>query len=125
MVPDIYFFLYHFVFIGPCYFAEVIEFDPMDEPPSMLDTDVYDFYRPFKKAKSLGHAEINFVKSKISELADAWVPVEGKLAQACPSKFHLRISLNDTRGSILEVVSSKKFRGILENFNKFLSPCWF
>ncbi|KAK1350624.1 C2 and GRAM domain-containing protein [Heracleum sosnowskyi] len=78
---------------------EVFEFNAMDEPPSMLDADVYDFYGPFEKAKSMGHAEINFVKNKISELADVWVPVEGKLAQACQSKLHLRIFLSDTRGS--------------------------
>lgn len=28
-----------------------------------------------------------------------WIPLEGKLAQACHSKLHLRIFLNNTRGS--------------------------
>ena len=28
-----------------------------------------------------------------------WVPVEGKLAQACQPKLQTRIFLNDTRGS--------------------------
>lgn len=71
----------------------------MDEPPSTLDVDVYDFEGPFDEATSLGHAEINFVKSNISELADVWVPLQGKLAQTCQSKLHLRVFLNDTRGS--------------------------
>lgn len=65
----------------------------------MLDIDVYDFDGPFDEPTSLGHAEINFVKSNLSELADVVVPLQGKLAQACQSKLHLRIFLNDTRGS--------------------------
>lgn len=71
----------------------------MDEPPSTLDVDVYEFDGPFDEAMSLGHAEINFVKTNISELADVWVPLQGKLAQTCQSRLHLRIFLNDTRGS--------------------------
>ncbi|KAA8537261.1 hypothetical protein F0562_027052 [Nyssa sinensis] len=78
---------------------EIFEFDAMDEPPSMLDVEVFDFDGPFDEAMSLGHAEINFVKTNISDLADVWVPLQGKLAQACQSKLHLRIFLNNTRGS--------------------------
>ncbi|XP_038690463.1 C2 and GRAM domain-containing protein At1g03370 isoform X2 [Tripterygium wilfordii] len=78
---------------------EIFEFDAMDEPPSTLDVEVYDFDGPFDEASSLGHAEINFVKSNISDLADVWVPLQGKLAQACQSRLHLRILLNNTRGS--------------------------
>jgi len=71
----------------------------MDDPPSVLDVDVYDFDGPFDEAMSLGHTEINFVKSNLSDLADVWVPLQGKLAQACQSKLHIRIFLNNTRGS--------------------------
>lgn len=78
---------------------EIFEFDAMDDPPSTLDVEVYDFDGPFDEAVSLGHAQINFVKTNISDLGDAWVPLEGKLAQACQSKLHLRIFLNNTRGS--------------------------
>ncbi|KAK1395434.1 C2 and GRAM domain-containing protein [Heracleum sosnowskyi] len=78
---------------------EIFEFDAMDEPPSVLDVDVYDFDGPFDEATSLGHGEVNFVKTSISELADVWVPLQGKLAQASHSRLHLRIFLNDTRGS--------------------------
>ncbi|GJV17165.1 C2 and GRAM domain-containing protein [Tanacetum coccineum] len=78
---------------------EIFEFDAMDDPPSTLDVEVYDFDGPFDEAVSLGHTQINFVKTNISDLGDAWVPLEGKLAQACQSKLHLRIFLNNTRGS--------------------------
>ncbi|XP_052202357.1 C2 and GRAM domain-containing protein At1g03370 isoform X2 [Diospyros lotus] len=77
---------------------EIFEFDAMDEPPSMLDVEVFDFDGPFDEATSLGHAEINFVKTNLSDLADVWVPLQGKLAQACQSKLHLRIFLDNTRG---------------------------
>ncbi|GAV84876.1 C2 domain-containing protein/GRAM domain-containing protein [Cephalotus follicularis] len=77
---------------------EIFEFDAMDEPPSVLDVEVYDFDGPFDEATSLGYAEINFVRSNIADLADVWVPLQGKLAQACQSKLHLRIFLNNTKG---------------------------
>lgn len=79
-------------------FAEIFEFDAMDDPPSVLEVEVYDFDGPFDEAASLGHAEINFLKTNISDLADIWVPLEGKLALACQSKLHLRIFLDNTRG---------------------------
>ncbi|KAK4752346.1 hypothetical protein SAY87_021144 [Trapa incisa] len=78
---------------------EIFEFDAMDDPPSVLDVEVFDFDGPFDEATSLGHAEINFVRANISELADVWIPLNGKLATACQSKLHLRIFLNNTRGS--------------------------
>ncbi|KAK7246030.1 hypothetical protein RIF29_40887 [Crotalaria pallida] len=77
---------------------EIFEFDAMDDPPSVLDVEVYDFDGPFDEAVSLGHVEINFLKANISDLADIWVPLEGKLAMACQSKLHLRIFLDNTRG---------------------------
>lgn len=40
----------------------------MDEPPSRMDVEVYDFDVPIDEAISLGHAEINFVTSNISVL---------------------------------------------------------
>ncbi|KAJ8765866.1 hypothetical protein K2173_020382 [Erythroxylum novogranatense] len=70
----------------------------MDEPPSMLDVEVYDFDGPFSEATSLGHVEINFLKSNVSDLADVWVPLQEKLSQACQSKLHLRIFLKNTKG---------------------------
>jgi hypothetical protein len=79
-------------------FAEIFEFDAMSEPPSVLDVEFYDFDGPFDEATSLGHAEINFLKTNISDLADVWVPLQGKLAQTWQSKIHLRIFLNNTRG---------------------------
>lgn len=75
----------------------------MDEPPSVLGVEVYDFDGPFDEATSLGYAEINFLRTSISDLADIWVPLQGKLAQTCQSKLRLRIFLDNTRGSHVHV----------------------
>ncbi|XP_047310509.1 C2 and GRAM domain-containing protein At1g03370-like [Impatiens glandulifera] len=78
---------------------EIFEFDAMDDSPSVLDVEVYDFDGPFSEAASLGHSKINFVTNNISDLADVWLPLQGKLAQTCQSKIHLRIFLDNTRGN--------------------------
>ncbi|OEL18733.1 C2 and GRAM domain-containing protein [Dichanthelium oligosanthes] len=78
---------------------EILEFDAMDDPPSVMSVHVYDFDGPFDEVTSLGHAEINFVKSNLSELADVWVPLKGNLAQSWQSKLRLRIFLNNSKGS--------------------------
>uniref|UniRef100_A0A0D9ZM45 C2 domain-containing protein n=1 Tax=Oryza glumipatula TaxID=40148 RepID=A0A0D9ZM45_9ORYZ len=77
---------------------EIMEFDAMEEPPATLDVEVFNFDGPFDLAVSLGHAEINFLKHTSAELADIWVPLEGKLAQTCQSRLHLRIFLENTKG---------------------------
>ncbi|PNY12309.1 C2 and gram domain-containing protein at1g03370-like protein [Trifolium pratense] len=77
---------------------EIFEFDAMDDPPSVLEVEVYDFDGPFDDPPCLGRAEINFLKVNISDLSDIWIPLEGKLALACQSKLHLRIFLDNTRG---------------------------
>nr|GLL46920.1 C2 and GRAM domain-containing protein At1g03370-like [Ipomoea trifida] len=87
-------------FQSPCpKWNEIFEFDAMNKPPSVMDVEVFDFDGPFDEATSLGHAEINFLKTNISDLSDIWVPLQGKLAQACQSKLHLRIFLNNTKGN--------------------------
>ena len=74
----------------------------------MLNLEVYDFDGPFDDAKSLGRAEINFLKTNVSDLADFWIPLQGKLAQPCQSKLHLRIFLDNTRsGNVVEDYLSK------------------
>ncbi|CAA7407157.1 unnamed protein product [Spirodela intermedia] len=78
---------------------EIFEFDAMDDPPSTMDVDVFSFDGPFDEAISLGHAEISFLRSDLSDLADIWVPLQGKLAQAYQSRLHLRIFLQNTRGT--------------------------
>ncbi|CAO2162917.1 unnamed protein product [Urochloa humidicola] len=78
---------------------EIFEFDAMDDPPSVMSVHVYDFDGPFDEVTSLGHAEINFVKSNLSELADVWVPLKGNLAQSWQSKLHLRVFLNNSKGT--------------------------
>ncbi|CAM8932589.1 unnamed protein product [Rhodiola kirilowii] len=77
---------------------EILEFDAMEEPPAVLDVEVFDFDGPFDQASSLGHAEINFLKHTSTELADMWVPLDGKHAQASQSKLHLRIFLDNNNG---------------------------
>lgn len=79
-------------------FAEILEFDAAEEPPSVLDVEVFDFDGPFDQASSLGHAEINFLKHTSAELADIWVPLEGKIALSSQSKLHLRIFLDNNNG---------------------------
>ncbi|XWS18076.1 hypothetical protein CRYUN_Cryun32bG0010800 [Craigia yunnanensis] len=97
---------------------EIFEFDAMKEPPSVLDVEVYDFDGPFDEATSLGHAEVNFVKSNISDLADVWVPLQGKLAQACQSKLHLRIFLDNTRGgNVVKEYLSKMEKEVGQKIN--------
>ncbi|KAF9590232.1 hypothetical protein IFM89_032010 [Coptis chinensis] len=77
---------------------EILEFDAMEEPPSVLDVEVFDFDGPFDQAVSLGHAEINFLKHTSTELADIWVNLEGKLAKSSQTKLHLRIFLDNKNG---------------------------
>ncbi|KAF1871073.1 hypothetical protein Lal_00020807 [Lupinus albus] len=77
---------------------EILEFDAMEEPPSVLGVEVFDFDGPFDQDVSLGYAEINFLKHSPIELADMWVLLEGKLAQSAQSKLHLRIFLDNNKG---------------------------
>ncbi|CAK9137549.1 unnamed protein product [Ilex paraguariensis] len=76
---------------------DILEFDAAEEPPSVLDVEVFDFDGPFDQSASLGHAEINFLKHTSTELADMWVPLEGKHAHS-QSKLHLRIFLDNNNG---------------------------
>lgn len=80
------------------YQAEILEFDAAEEPPAVLDVEVFDFDGPFEQSTSLGHAEINFLKHTSMELADIWVPLEGKLGKSSQSKLHLRIFLDNNNG---------------------------
>ncbi|CAK7357292.1 unnamed protein product [Dovyalis caffra] len=80
------------------YNAEILEFDAMDEPPSVLDVEVFDFDGPFDQATSLGHAKIIFLKHTSTELADMWITLEGRLAQSSHSKLHLRIFIDNDKG---------------------------
>lgn len=70
----------------------------MEEPPSVLDVEVFDFDGPFDQAASLGHTEINFLKHTSAELSDLWISLEGKPAQTSQSKLHLRVFLDNNKG---------------------------
>lgn len=92
----------------------------MEDPPSVLEVEVFDFDGPFDEPTSLGRAEINFLKSNISELSDIWIPLQGKLAQACQSKLHLRIFLNNTRGNVVKDYLTKMEKEVGKKVNDFV-----
>ncbi|XP_058787396.1 C2 and GRAM domain-containing protein At5g50170-like isoform X2 [Vicia villosa] len=77
---------------------ELLEFDAMEEPPSVLGVEVFDFDGPFDQDVSLGRVEINFLKHTSTELADMWVMLEGKPTLSVQSKLHLRIFLDNNKG---------------------------
>ncbi|CAJ1974960.1 unnamed protein product [Sphenostylis stenocarpa] len=77
---------------------EILEFDAMEEPPSVLNVEVFDFDGPFDQDVSLGRAEINFLKHTSTELADMWLLLQGKLAQSSQAKLHLRNFLDNNKG---------------------------
>jgi hypothetical protein len=39
------------------------------------------------------------VKPNLLDLSDVWIPLNGKLTQACQSRLHLRIFLDNTKGN--------------------------
>ncbi|KAL6628972.1 hypothetical protein ACP70R_028737 [Stipagrostis hirtigluma subsp. patula] len=77
---------------------EVFEFDAMDDPPARLDVVVHDSDGQLDEA-CIGQAEVNFVKNNLSDLGDMWVPLDGRFAQGCQPKLHLRIFLDNSRGT--------------------------
>ncbi|KAH7306526.1 hypothetical protein KP509_22G016900 [Ceratopteris richardii] len=77
--------------------GERFEFDATEELPSTMNVEVFNFEGPFTEAESVGHAEINFLKQSPEQLADLWVPLEGKDAVSAGSKIHLRIVLTSTK----------------------------
>ncbi|CAN6479703.1 unnamed protein product [Victoria cruziana] len=78
---------------------EVFEFDATDDPPSVMNVEVYDFDGRFNESVCIGHASVNFLKSNIEDLADIWIPLRGKLAQSHQSNLHLWVFLSNTRGT--------------------------
>uniref|UniRef100_A0ACD5YNW5 Uncharacterized protein n=1 Tax=Avena sativa TaxID=4498 RepID=A0ACD5YNW5_AVESA len=77
---------------------EIFEFDAMDDPPSRLDVVVHNSDGP-RDETTIGHTEINFVKNNLTDLGDMWLPLDGRFAQGSDPKLHLRIFLNNSRGS--------------------------
>jgi hypothetical protein len=70
----------------------------MDDPPSRLDVAVHNSDGPLDE-NTIGRTEINFVKNNLSDLGDMWLPLDGRFAQGSEPKLHLRIFLNNSRGS--------------------------
>ncbi|CAM0946268.1 unnamed protein product [Alopecurus aequalis] len=77
---------------------EIFEFDAMDDPPSRLDVVVHNSDGPVDET-TIGRTEINFVKNNLSDLDDMWLPLDGRFAQGSEPKLHLRIFLNNSRGT--------------------------
>ncbi|GJX18222.1 hypothetical protein Tco_0219054 [Tanacetum coccineum] len=50
--------------------ADILESDVTEEPPSLLDVEVFDFDGPFGQAASLGHTHIRFLRHTSEVLAD-------------------------------------------------------
>lgn len=79
-------------------FTEIFEFDAMDDPPARLDVVVHDSDIPNNETP-IGQTEVNFVKNNLSDLGDMWVPLDGRFPQGHQPKLHLRIFLNNSRGT--------------------------
>jgi hypothetical protein len=77
---------------------EIFEFDAMDDPPSRMDIAIYDSSGSCNEAP-IGHTEVNFLKNNLSDLTDIWLTLDGKCDQASNPKLHLRIFLNNWRGT--------------------------
>ena len=77
---------------------EIFEFDAMDDPLSRLDVLVHNSDGPVDET-TIGRTEINFVKNNLSDLDDMWLPLDGRFAQGSDPKLHLRIFLNNSRGT--------------------------
>ncbi|KAI4971410.1 hypothetical protein ZWY2020_002324 [Hordeum vulgare] len=76
---------------------EIFEFDAMDDPPSRMEVAIHDSNQ--LDEAPICHAELNFLKSNLSDLTDIWVPLDGKCDPASNPKLHLRIFLNNSRGT--------------------------
>lgn len=67
---------------------------------------MFDYDGPFSAADQIGRAEINFLKTRTNELADFWVPLEGRRAKAEGASVHLKVfltnTLDDDKPKILE-----------------------
>ncbi|GJM90532.1 hypothetical protein PR202_ga06819 [Eleusine coracana subsp. coracana] len=77
---------------------EIFEFDAMDDPPARLDVVVYDSDGTLKETP-IGQTEVNFVKNNLSDLGDMWLTLDGRFAQGHQPKLHLRIFLDNSRGT--------------------------
>ncbi|KAM3212612.1 hypothetical protein ACQJBY_065584 [Aegilops geniculata] len=103
---------------------EIFEFDAMDDPPSRMDVAIHDSNQ--LDEAPIGHAEVNFLKSNLSDLMDIWVPLDGKCDPASNPKLHLRIFLNNSRGTEVVLNYLAKMGNEVDKFavstNKFSIP---
>jgi hypothetical protein len=77
---------------------EIFEFDAMDDPPARLDVVMYNSDGTLNET-SIAQTEVNFVKNNLSDLGDMWLTLDGRFAQGHQPKLHLRIFLDNSRGT--------------------------
>ncbi|TVU32951.1 hypothetical protein EJB05_24716, partial [Eragrostis curvula] len=77
---------------------EIFEFDAMDDPPARLDVVVYASGGSLDQTP-IGQTEVNFVKNNLSDLGDMWLTLDGRFAQGHQPKLHLKIFLDNSRGT--------------------------
>ncbi|CAI5501783.1 unnamed protein product [Closterium sp. Naga37s-1] len=86
---------------------EVLEFDAMEDAPSILEIEVFNYDGPFSEPSLLGRAEINFLRQSAQDLADLWVPLEGRRAKVQAARIHVRVLLTNTSEAAAPLVLQK------------------
>ncbi|KAJ4792803.1 C2 and GRAM domain-containing protein [Rhynchospora pubera] len=78
---------------------EIFSFDAMDGAPALMEVDLYGSSGLHKETALLGHTEVNFLSSKLSDLADMWVSLTRNVVLAGKSHLHLRIFIENNKGT--------------------------
>ncbi|CAI5934273.1 unnamed protein product, partial [Closterium sp. NIES-65] len=86
---------------------EVLEFDAMEDAPSILEIEVFNYDGPFSEPSLLGRAEINFLRQSAQDLADLWVPLEGRRAKVQAARIRVRVLLTNTSEDVAPLVLQK------------------
>ncbi|GJP42598.1 hypothetical protein CLOM_g2144 [Closterium sp. NIES-68] len=91
---------------------EVLEFDAFEDAPSILEIEIFNYDGPFSEPSLLGRAEINFLRQSVQDLADLWVPLEGRRAKVQAARIHVRVLLTNTSDAagpplVLEKISKE------------------
>ncbi|CAI5519500.1 unnamed protein product [Closterium sp. Naga37s-1] len=86
---------------------EVLEFDAMEDAPSILEIEVFNYDGPFSEPSLLGRAEINFLRQSAQDLADLWVPLEGRRVKVQAARIRVRVLLTNTSEDVAPLVLQK------------------
>ncbi|CAI5506180.1 unnamed protein product [Closterium sp. Naga37s-1] len=79
----------------------------MEDAPSILEIEVFNYDGPFSEPSLLGRAEINFLRQSAQDLADLWVPLEGRRAKVQAARIHVRVLLTNTSEAAAPLVLQK------------------